>query len=409
MESLRKILIATVLAGLACAVGLALWFGPRVVRSIQAARLLPGFRNFDHVEGTATLLADGRVLLAGRQAPFGPMSAEIYSPEQNAFSRAADLASPRGFTPVATLLKDGRVLIVGGSSTSHSDVETIEAYDPGTNTWKEIGRIPPEARISDALSLGNGSVLFTTGEGHKEGLLLFDPLSGGIKPVGHPAMVVNGSPLATLLADGQVLITHLDYGSDEDQAANAFLYDPNSETTKAVGRLAQGRQSHQATLLPDGRVLISGGADRAPSAEIFDPVKMTFSPAGEMVAPRALHRAVALSDGRVLIVAGVASGGTAAMPDPAVLKDKTPDEIIKIMKSIPTPKAEPLRAEAELFDPRTNKFTPVASPPAFIHGGMGPRTGVNIRVASGEVLFMSLHGPLYFVPGSNTWRFPPGK
>jgi hypothetical protein len=173
--------------------------------------------------------------------------------------------------------------------------------------------------------------------------------------------------------------------------------------------MAQGRQSHQATLLVDGRVLISGGCNGSPSAEIFDPVQLTFSPTGEMVAPRALHRAVALTDGRVLIIGGVTSERSTSMPDPASLKDKSPEEVVKIFKSIPTPRLKPLAVVAEIFDPRTNMFTPLPSPPSPTHGGLGSRTGVNIRVSTGEVLFMSLNGPMYFVPSSNTWRFPTGN
>jgi hypothetical protein len=74
------------------------------------------FEKFNHVDGPATLLPDGRVLLAGWQSPWGPKSAEWYDPKRNAFERAADMPTPRAFDQVSTLLKDGRVLLVGGTS-----------------------------------------------------------------------------------------------------------------------------------------------------------------------------------------------------------------------------------------------------------------------------------------------------
>ena len=67
------------------------------------------------------------------------------------------------------------------------------------------------------------------------------------------------------------------------------------------------RQSHTATVLPDGRVLVvGGGADGGPldSAEMRDPVSGTFSPTAPLAAARAWHTATLLPDGRVLVVGG---------------------------------------------------------------------------------------------------------
>ena len=80
--------------------------------------------------------------------------------------------------------------------------------------------------------------------------------------------------------------------------------------------MASARAGHVATLLPDGRVLVTGGfffsrdpgvaAPLAPTApEIFDPRSGTSAPAGTMVAERSGHTATLLEEGRVLIVGGV--------------------------------------------------------------------------------------------------------
>lgn len=77
----------------------------------------------------------------------------------------------------------------------------------------------------------------------------------------------------------------------------------------AVGGLAIGRQSHRATLLQDGRVLVTGGFTQNTAvtevAEVFDPVQDRFFTLGSVLARgRALHAQVLLPDGRVLICGG---------------------------------------------------------------------------------------------------------
>ena len=140
---------------------------------------------------------------------------------------------------------------------------------------------------------------------------------------------------ATLLADGRVLITG---GNDTDDhaVASAELYDPTTGTFSPTGSMATARGFHTATLLADGRVLIAGGdpagwvADRPDaSAEIYDPTTGTFSPTGSMATTRGFHTATLLADGRVLIAGGENGAGSLA--------------------------------SAELYDPTTGTFSPTGS------------------------------------------------
>src|SRR5437588_9991470 len=82
---------------------------------------------------TATLLNDGRVLIAGGS---GDRTAELYDPSTRTFTRTEDMtADRRGHS--ATLLADGRVLIAGGSRFSTS----AEIYDPATQTFTATGEM----------------------------------------------------------------------------------------------------------------------------------------------------------------------------------------------------------------------------------------------------------------------------
>jgi hypothetical protein len=91
------------------------------------------------------------------------------------------------------------------------------------------------------------------------------------------------------------------------QASGTFIPTGNLMTPRGYG--------HTATLLQNGKVLISGGVNDCchvlPSAELFDPVTGTFTPTGNMTVGRSHHSATLLLDGRVLIAGGGGPGSLA--------------------------------------------------------------------------------------------------
>jgi hypothetical protein len=121
---------------------------------------------------------------------------------------------------------------------------------------------------------------------------------------------------ATLLPDGMVLITGgmvFDKNQNDVTLANAELYDPTTGTFSYTGSLLTPRVNATATLLPDGRVLIVGGEQtlsespwhqNLTSAEVYDPISGKFSDTGSLHTPHACQSATLLPDGRVLITGG---------------------------------------------------------------------------------------------------------
>jgi hypothetical protein len=75
-----------------------------------------------------------------------------------------------------------------------------------------------------------------------------------------------------------------------------------------TGSMAEARNSHTATLLPSGHVLIAGGGADNSTAELYDPTTRSFSIAGGMQVGRSGHSATLLSNdiagGVVLVVGG---------------------------------------------------------------------------------------------------------
>ena len=144
---------------------------------------------------------------------------------------------------------------------------------------------------------------------------------------------------ATLLNDGKVLITGgFSAATFPAPALNtAELYDPAANTfTALTSRMLSARTSHAATRLADGRVLLTGGqtnsdGDGTNIAELFDPATQTFtSVTAVMTSPRGGHASVLLGDGTVLIMGGFNNSCT----------------------SLNT---------AEIFDPSTQSFTALTS------------------------------------------------
>jgi hypothetical protein len=90
--------------------------------------------------------------------------------------------------------------------------------------------------------------------------------------------------------------------------ATVEIFDPTTQRWRAAGALAVPRSGHTATLLPDGRVLVIGGAMTArrvvASAELYDPRTEQATPAGDMAEARYKHGAVLLANGDVLVIGG---------------------------------------------------------------------------------------------------------
>ncbi|HKQ68266.1 MAG TPA: kelch repeat-containing protein, partial [Polyangiaceae bacterium] len=234
---------------------------------------------------SATLLQSGKVLIVGGLGGDGASSAanlasaELYDPCTNTWSPAGTLGQALGGVS-AVLLHDGRVLVVGGSQ---NDRSVAELYDPLTNLWSPTVAPPGPGK---AIRLDNGRVLVIGHDVVDHTTALYDPTTGGWSPTSLEAHPRFGFE-ATLLGNGKVLLSGgFSIAFYAPAVLEAELYDPASATWSPAGVLSQMRNGDAPVRLQSGRVLISGGYPQAPSStppastEIYDPGTNAWS-AGE--------------------------------------------------------------------------------------------------------------------------------
>jgi hypothetical protein len=324
---------------------------------------------------TAVLLHDGRVLVAGGfdDAGHDHATTELYDAAAGAFVPGATMAAAR-VDHTATVLDDGRVLIAGGFV--GDALASAELYDPAADRFTPAGRLGTARNGHKAVRLRDGRILIVGGDGPGGTFLasaeIFDPATEQFTPTGSMA-VARSSHTATVLPDGRVLVTggHVGRQAQIQIHATAELYDPVSGTFRPTGSMTRVRHKHDAAPLPDGRVLIVGGADARDdqgaydAVEVYDPDAGTFSPAGQMLWQRYKIQGttVPLLDGQLLLAGGA--------------------------------------REAERYDPTENRFESVSG-----DFGDRPLFATATLLLDGEVLITGGYG-LHSFARSNAWIYRP--
>ncbi|MFJ2830698.1 Kelch repeat-containing protein [Streptomyces sp. NPDC087263] len=184
----------------------------------------------------------------------------------------------------AIALPDGRVLVFGGYVVTSRDfgagLAYCELYQPDTGKWLPAGNLSTPRHSHQATLLADGTVL----------------VNGG----GDPGAGVDGG--------------HVNPYS----RATAERYDPATDTWTPDTPMPTGRTHHRAVLLPDGRLLVAGGTNDVTldtgyrNAVLYDPLTRAWAWSASMAVPRWDFAATALPDGRVLVVGGAVRTGAAA-------------------------------------------------------------------------------------------------
>src|SRR5450631_3948034 len=232
-----------------------------------------------------TLLANGLVLVAGGCTAYDANGcssttnkAEIYDPSAGTWKATGALRGAR-HAMTATLLASGKVLVAGGATAAADAINSSEIYDPTAKTWS-LGLKMVTARSDYAsMMLGTGKVLFTGGENINGVSInkaeLYNPSTGKFTATGSMT-ATREEQTAMLLANGNVLVSGGNKKTLTQQTplASADLYNPTNGTWTATGSMSNARAGHTSTVLNNGHVVNAGGSDAVNelnSAELYTP------------------------------------------------------------------------------------------------------------------------------------------
>lgn len=348
---------------------------------------------------STTVLADGRVLVAGGQdGVWVTATALLYDPYSGTWTPVGPMADART-RHTATLLLDGRVLVAGGEGDDYNltPLATTELFDPATRTWTRGGDMTTVRQDHSASLLLDGTVLVSggvpiltdTNYAFLDSAEVYDPAGDAWSAVGK-LTIKRAGHTSTLLPDGRVLLA----GGFSQQGSVGWqrstdLYDPKTQAWAAGTSMPASRTGHTADLLANGKVLVAGGNGGAPanSAVLFDPAANGGAGAWSATSNtlgtgRFQHRSVVLASGKVLLVSG-RDGATTSV------------EV----------------ASAELYDPAANAWSSggALSSAAYDHGVArlpdgkvlafgGTNTGSNVVHSNGQ----------FYDPALNGWSNAPG-
>ena len=281
---------------------------------------------------SAVRLLDGRVLVMGGTSFCNTVfcsqtaTAEIFDPATESFTSPGSMLSARtGFS--ATLLQDGRVLVAGGFShlcpgLFSCYLSSAELFDPASGTFSSTGSMTMPRSNATATELNNGMVLIAGGQdnsGPLSTLEVFDPAKGIFTLAGN-MLTPRRLHSAVALSNGDVLLAG--GNGDSSTLASTEVFETSANQSTAAGSMTTPRANHTATLLNNGEILFAGGESDTQlfpdsgsilaSAELFDPGSGQFAATASMNVARTGHTATLLSDGSVLVAGGRGAAGILA-------------------------------------------------------------------------------------------------
>jgi hypothetical protein len=266
----------------------------------------------------AVRLSGGQALVAGGADAGGTAVATtaLFDPVAGAWATGIGSLAAARRRHTVTRLGDGRVVAAGGLGTDGTPLSTVEVFDPVARTWSGLDAAMATARSGHSAVIADRKLLVAGGTSARGAALAsaesLDPATWTWTAVG-PMTEARTGHVAVVLGTGAVLVAGgaVPTGDGERALASCELYDPGTKTWTMTGSLHTPRKGHQATLLPGGKVLVTGGdavpaipyrVDSLASAEVYDPATGEWTPVADMPGGgRRGHRCVRTPRGAVVI------------------------------------------------------------------------------------------------------------
>lgn len=219
-------------------------------------------------------------------------------------------------TPASSSVGTGQTLVLGATVANASNTAVTWSLQEGASA----GSIASNGTYTAPMAINGASITV-----HAVATSVADPTKTATATLTVNARTYQGtfadaatpivpraySHTLTLLPNGKVLMAGgVTTGQNPQVLSQAEIYDPATNTWTAVGSMGTPRQSHAATLLPNGKVLIVGGIpilggnSGLKTAELFDPATGTFTPTGSTAVAHEQLPTLTLSNGKALLVGG---------------------------------------------------------------------------------------------------------
>jgi hypothetical protein len=338
----------------------------------------------------SVLMEDGRVLITGGIQHLGTAedilaTAEIFDPDTGLHQMVTGgdgmplkmLALSGRAYHTATLLRDGRILLAGGIGLvegKKTSLQSAEIFDPGPPMI-----FPPNGTSvmgsgrahHTATTLATGEVLIAGGASYSNGVLsnyfdtavLYNPATNAFTPVsntmGSPRAFHQSVLLDPVSAGGKVLVIG---GEDPEGTLNSFdIYSPETLKflTGVVATMKKNRSHHCAVLLNNGEVLVAGGKTTVDDTSVDSVVEIYSTAEGpyggfkeqtfSLNVSRMDHTCTKLQSGNILVAGGLTQTGQATGAGEMIIVGETG------------------------FQPR--QLTDVIAPPRFLHTATMLRSG----------------------------------
>ena len=291
---------------------------------ITAGMILPWQKKpMQNVRGehpAIAVLQDGRVLIAGGTTVPDDVNsalptAEIFQRTQQADTvvpAAGPMQVPR-WRDAATTMMDGRVLVVGGASCANNACKTADLFDPATNTFKATATPMSEDRtFTWSVLMVDGRVMITSAGSPT--VEVYDPVKDSFSTIALPTVHQFGQRIVRL-RDGRIMVMGGDGCANGCTIAqnDVAIYDSKTDKFTAAKPMNFGRTQFTAHTLPDGRVMVFGGASisaggvNAPmdSIEAYDPTNDTWTTEPyKLSVGRTWHASALVRDGTILVMGG---------------------------------------------------------------------------------------------------------
>jgi hypothetical protein len=285
-------------------------------------------------------LADGRLLVSGGhiQNWVGLQSSYTYHAFENEWRELPDMNNARWY-PSVTTLPGGDILVTSGwIDTTHGDNSIPQVWQVASSSWRDLTTADLSLPFYPFMFVAPNGKVFCAGPGQVSRYLDVSK-TGAWSFVANNLYGTRNWSSAVMYDDGKVLVIGgtqcAPYASKCSKLPTdtAEIIDLNSSTPawSYTGSMAGGRKLHNATLLPDGIVLVTGGSrgsedpnsnskDPAYSTEAWDPSTGSWSMRASLTVFRAYHSiALLLPDARVLSAGGDFGGASAEIYSPPYL------------------------------------------------------------------------------------------